>query len=104
MLAVQADGAQVRTVEALAGPDGTLSPLQRAFHEHHALQCGFCTPAFLMSLEPLLREEQHPVTEEAVREVVSGVLCRCTGYGRIVEAVSHALREAGSLDVFEARS
>jgi len=104
MLAVQADGAEVRTVEALAGPDGALSPLQRAFHENHALQCGFCTPAFLMSLEPLLREEHRTVTEQDVREVASGVLCRCTGYGRIVGAVTQAVRASASLDVPETSS
>jgi aerobic carbon-monoxide dehydrogenase small subunit len=90
MLAVQANGQQLRTVEGLAAPDGTLSALQQAFHEAHALQCGFCTPAMLMSLEPLLRPEAEPLDEAGLREAVAGVLCRCTGYGTIVEAVRRA--------------
>ena len=93
MLAVQADGRSVRTVEALAGPDGELHPLQRAFHEAHALQCGFCTPGFLMALEPFVRD--HPdASEDEVREALAGNLCRCTGYEGIVAAVLRAAREA----------
>jgi aerobic-type carbon monoxide dehydrogenase small subunit (CoxS/CutS family) len=90
MFAVQIDGRSVRTVEALA--DGELHPLQRAFHEAHALQCGFCTAGFLMSLEPFLREHPEP-TETQVREALAGNLCRCTGYEAIVEAVLVAARE-----------
>ena len=90
MLAVQIDGRSVRTVEALA--DGDLHPLQRAFHEAHALQCGFCTAGFLMSLEPFLREHPDP-SEGEVREALAGNLCRCTGYEAIVEAVIAAARE-----------
>jgi aerobic-type carbon monoxide dehydrogenase small subunit (CoxS/CutS family) len=90
MFAVQIDGRSVRTVEALA--DGELHPLQRAFHEAHALQCGFCTAGFLMSLEPFLREHPEP-TEAEVREALAGNLCRCTGYEAIVEAVLVAARE-----------
>jgi aerobic-type carbon monoxide dehydrogenase small subunit (CoxS/CutS family) len=91
MLAVQADGRSLRTVEGLAR-DGGLHPLQRAFHEAHALQCGFCTPGFLMSMEGFLRE--HPDAEEdELREALAGNLCRCTGYLAIVEAVEHAARE-----------
>lgn len=92
LLAVQADGRSVRTVEGLADDDGALHPLQRAFHERHALQCGFCTPGFLMSLEPLIRDagELH---EAEVREALAGNLCRCTGYLGIVEAVELAARE-----------
>jgi aerobic-type carbon monoxide dehydrogenase small subunit (CoxS/CutS family) len=91
MLAVQADGRSVRTVEGLAGEEGTLHPLQQAFHEKHALQCGFCTPGFLMSLEPLIRDagELH---EPEIREALAGNLCRCTGYLGIVEAVELAAR------------
>ena len=93
MLAVQADGRSVRTVEALAGPDGELHPLQRAFHDAHALQCGFCTPGFLMALEPFVRD--HPdAGEDEVREALAGNLCRCTGYEGIVAAVLRAAREA----------
>ena len=90
MFAVQIDGRSVRTVEALA--DGDLHPLQRAFHEAHALQCGFCTAGFLMSLEPFLREHPDP-SEGEVREALAGNLCRCTGYEAIVEAVIAAARE-----------
>jgi aerobic-type carbon monoxide dehydrogenase small subunit (CoxS/CutS family) len=92
MLAVQANGRDVRTIEGLAG-DGE-HPLQRAFHEHHALQCGFCTAGFLMSLEPFVREHPEP-SEEQIREALAGNLCRCTGYRGIVEAVGQAARETG---------
>ncbi len=86
VLAVQAEGHDVRTVEGLALPDGTLSPLQEAFWDHHALQCGFCTPGFLMTADAFVRD--HPgATEAEVREALSGNLCRCTGYQPIVEAV-----------------
>jgi aerobic-type carbon monoxide dehydrogenase small subunit (CoxS/CutS family) len=85
MLAVQADGRSLLTVEGLA--DGRdLHPLQQAFHEHHALQCGFCTPGLLLSAEALLRERPNP-TEREVREALAGNLCRCTGYEGIVNAV-----------------
>ncbi len=86
MLAVQADGRSVLTVEGLARDGEALHPLQRAFHERHALQCGFCTPGFLMSAEALLRERPDP-SEREVREALAGNLCRCTGYEGIVEAV-----------------
>jgi aerobic-type carbon monoxide dehydrogenase small subunit (CoxS/CutS family) len=90
-LAVQANGRTVRTVEGLAA-DGALHPLQRAFHEAHALQCGFCTPGFLMSMEAFLRE--HPdAGDDELREALAGNLCRCTGYLGIVEAVGKAARE-----------
>ncbi len=95
MLAVQADGRSVRTVEALA-PDGALHPLQAAFHEAHGLQCGFCTPGFLVSLDAFLRANPDP-DEADVREALAGNLCRCTGYLGIVEAVGLAaerLRES----------
>ena len=91
MLAIQANGRELRTVEGLAG-EGGLHPLQRAFHEAHALQCGFCTPGFLMSMEAFLRE--HPdAEEEQLRDALAGNLCRCTGYLGIVEAVEGAARE-----------
>jgi aerobic-type carbon monoxide dehydrogenase small subunit (CoxS/CutS family) len=86
LFAVQAEGHAVRTVEALAAADGALHPLQQAFHELHALQCGFCTPGFLMSLEPLLGDLDG-VSDEAIREALAGNLCRCTGYQNIVAAV-----------------
>jgi 2-furoyl-CoA dehydrogenase 2Fe-2S iron sulfur subunit len=86
MLAVQARGRSVRTVEALAPDGGPLHPLQQAFHEAHALQCGFCTAGVLMSMEAFLRD-RAAVTEEEVREALAGNLCRCTGYRSMVEAV-----------------
>ena len=92
MFAVQADGRSVRTVEALAGPGAALHPLQRAFHEAHALECGFCTSGFLMTLEPFLRDRPD-ADEEEIREALAGNLCRCTGYEGIVEAVRRAAAE-----------
>jgi carbon-monoxide dehydrogenase small subunit len=90
MLAVHADGRSVRTVEALALGDD-LHPLQRAFQEAHALQCGFCTPGFLMSLDAFLRQRPDPDGEE-IREALAGNLCRCTGYLAMIEAVETAAR------------
>ena len=88
LLAVQAQGHAVRTVESLAGPNGELNPLQQAFHESHALQCGFCTPGFLMTIEPFI-ETVDPTTldDRKIREALAGNLCRCTGYQNIVTAV-----------------
>lgn len=86
LFAVQAHGRSVRTVECLAEPEGPLHPLQQAFHEAHALQCGFCTPGFLMTLEAFLRDNPSP-GEDEIREALTGNLCRCTGYQNIVEAV-----------------
>ena len=85
-LAVQAEGREVTTVESLAAADGTLNPLQQAFRNKHALQCGFCTPGILMSFTDYLARNPQPSTEE-IREVLSGHLCRCTGYAGIVAAV-----------------
>jgi aerobic-type carbon monoxide dehydrogenase small subunit (CoxS/CutS family) len=93
MLAVQANGRSLRTIEGLAA-GGEQHPLQRAFHETHALQCGFCTAGFLMSLEPFVRERASP-REDEVREALAGNLCRCTGYRAMVEAVERAARELG---------
>ncbi|MGI5244204.1 (2Fe-2S)-binding protein [Dactylosporangium sp. CA-139066] len=92
VLAVQAAGASVTTIEGLAGPDGGLHAVQRAFHELHALQCGFCTPGMIMSAVDLLRENPDP-SEDEIREGLSGNLCRCTGYQNIVRAVQTAARE-----------
>jgi aerobic-type carbon monoxide dehydrogenase small subunit (CoxS/CutS family) len=91
MLAVQAAGRSVRTVEGMTEglPDGELHPLQQAFHEEHALQCGFCTPGFLMSIEPLLPAAAD-MDERQIREALSGNICRCTGYQNIVAAVQKA--------------
>jgi aerobic carbon-monoxide dehydrogenase small subunit len=89
MLGVQADGAEVSTVEGLTGPDGEPHPLQVAFRRHHGLQCGFCTPGFLMTALPLYREAER-MSDEELREALGGQLCRCTGYVGIVEAVRAA--------------
>jgi carbon-monoxide dehydrogenase small subunit len=86
VLAVQADGSAITTVEGLAAADGTLHPVQQAFHDHHALQCGFCTPGMLMASIDLLNENPDP-SETEVREGLEGNLCRCTGYQNIVKAV-----------------
>ena len=88
LLAVQADGASLMTVEGLAQGEA-LHPLQRAFQEHHALQCGFCTPGFLMTAYAFLKDTPHP-TEDQVREAISGNICRCTGYVPIVQAILQA--------------
>ncbi|HEX2203251.1 MAG TPA: (2Fe-2S)-binding protein [Longimicrobium sp.] len=89
VFAVQADGAEVTTVEGLTPGDGALHPLQEAFRDAHGLQCGFCTPGILMSMVPFLRDHPTP-SEPEVREALSGNLCRCTGYQNIVEAVQLA--------------
>ena len=96
MLAVQSDGCQVRTVESLGQPDA-LSPLQKAFADHHALQCGFCTPGFLMTVQTWL--DQAPadatLTDAQLRDLLSGNVCRCTGYQNIVDAVRAVLAGRG---------
>ncbi len=94
ILAVQADGRELMTVEGLAPAPGELHPLQQAFWEAHGLQCGFCTPGFLMTLVPFLEENPSP-TEHEIRQALSGNLCRCTGYQHIVDAVQLAAERAG---------
>jgi carbon-monoxide dehydrogenase small subunit len=89
MLAATADGAEVRTIEGLAEADGTLHPLQEAFKRHHGLQCGFCTPGFLMTALPMYREAPG-MSDEELRDAIGGQLCRCTGYVGIVAAVRAA--------------
>ena len=89
MFAVQTAGRSVRTVEGMAPSEHELHPLQQAFHEEHALQCGFCTAGFLMTLEPFLRDRPD-ASEQEIREAVAGNLCRCTGYEGIVAAVRKA--------------
>ena len=86
MFAVQADGADVTTIEGVAADDGTLHPMQQAFHEHHALQCGYCTPGMVMAAISLV-EEYPGIDEPGVRHGLEGNLCRCTGYQNIVDAV-----------------
>jgi len=90
MLAVQADGTGVTTIEGLAGPDGTLHPMQEMFREHHALQCGFCTPGMVISAIDLVQMHPEGLTEEQIRHGLEGNLCRCTGYHNIVKAVAAA--------------
>jgi aerobic-type carbon monoxide dehydrogenase small subunit (CoxS/CutS family) len=89
LLAVQADGASIETVESLAGPDGALHPLQQTFSDRHALQCGYCTPGMLMSAKHLLDHNAEP-TENEIRRAIQGNICRCTGYVNIVEAIGAA--------------
>lgn len=97
VLAVQADGGAVTTIEGLAEPDGTLHPMQAAFREHHGLQCGYCTPGMVMSAVELARDGAE-LDEETIRDGLEGNLCRCTGYNNIVRAVAAgaaAMRAAG---------
>lgn len=99
VFAVQADGQEVTTVEGIAGPDGTLSPVQAAMKECHGLQCGFCTPGFVTSITALLADNPDP-TDEEIREGLSGNFCRCTGYQGIVNAVRLAagkIRDGGTV-------
>ena len=93
MLAVEMDGREVVTVEGLA-PEGQLSPLQEAFIEHNAVQCGFCTPGMLIAATALLRRNPNP-TEEEIKEALVGNLCRCTGYVRIIDAIQAAAGQGG---------
>jgi 2-furoyl-CoA dehydrogenase 2Fe-2S iron sulfur subunit len=94
-LAVQAEGRDIKTVESLAAGDGALNPLQAAFRNNHALQCGFCTPGILMSFTDYLARNPHPSAAE-IREVLSGHLCRCTGYAGIVKAVEEVAKGSGA--------
>jgi len=94
MFAVQANGHDIRTVESLGTPT-QLHPLQQAFTEKHALQCGYCTPGFLMTLTPFLEQNPSP-TEEEVREAIDGNICRCTGYEKIIEATLDASKKMSS--------
>ena len=89
MLAVEAEGAEVATIEGQAAPDGTLNIIQQAFQDHHGLQCGFCTPGMVMSTAALLKENPKP-SEQEIREYLEGNICRCTGYHNIVKAIMAA--------------
>jgi carbon-monoxide dehydrogenase small subunit len=95
VLAVQVDGRAVTTIEGLAGADGGLHPMQQAFHDNHALQCGFCPPGMIMAGCDLIRENPNP-TDDEVREGIEGNLCRCTGYQNIVAAIQDAGRKMGA--------
>ena len=90
MLALQADGGEVTTIEGLAAADGTLHPMQEMFREHHALQCGFCTPGMVMSAIDLVNMHPQGMTEDEIRHGLEGNLCRCTGYHNIVKAIDAA--------------
>ncbi len=90
LLALQADGASIITIEGLAAADGTLHPMQAMFHEHHALQCGFCTPGMVMSAIDLVQSHPEGLTEAQIRHGLDGNLCRCTGYHNIVKAIAAA--------------
>ncbi|RKK05335.1 (2Fe-2S)-binding protein [Pseudoroseomonas wenyumeiae] len=90
ILAVQAEGAKVTTIEGLAAADGTLHPMQEAFREYHALQCGFCTPGMVMSAIDLVQKNPQGLTEHEIREGLDGNICRCTGYHNIVKAITAA--------------
>jgi aerobic carbon-monoxide dehydrogenase small subunit len=89
VFAVQADGREVTSIEGLGGPDGSLSPVQEAFRDCHGLQCGFCTPGFVVTVTAMLRDNPSP-TDDQIRDGLSGNLCRCTGYQGIIRAVQQA--------------
>jgi carbon-monoxide dehydrogenase small subunit len=90
MLALQAQGTSVTTIEGLAAADGTLHPMQEMFREHHALQCGFCTPGMVMSAIDLVKLHPEGLSDQQIREGLEGNLCRCTGYHNIVKAIAAA--------------
>ncbi|MCX7962798.1 MAG: (2Fe-2S)-binding protein [Burkholderiales bacterium] len=91
ILAMQAEGADITTIEGVAAPDGTLHPMQAAFKEHHGLQCGFCTPGMVMNAIDFARRNPNP-TEQEIREALEGNLCRCTGYHNIVKSIAAGAR------------
>jgi aerobic carbon-monoxide dehydrogenase small subunit len=95
MLAIEADGADIMTIEGIAQPDGTLHPIQQAFRTHHGLQCGFCTPGMVMTAVALLKSNPNP-TDAEVRHGLEGNLCRCTGYQNIVDAILAAAKTMGA--------
>ena len=101
MFAVQAAGANVLTIEGMAGADGKLSPLQEGFREMHGLQCGYCTPGMIVRAHRLLQENPNP-TESEIRIGISGNLCRCTGYQNIVRAIQYAAAKMAGLEFKEA--
>ena len=101
IFAVQADGAEITTIEGMASPDGTLSALQEGFRQMHGLQCGFCTPGMIMRAHRLLKENPNP-TEAEIRLGISGNLCRCTGYQNIVKAIQYAAAKMNRVEFKEA--
>jgi len=101
LFAVQANGAELTTIEGMANPDGTLSALQEGFRQMHGLQCGFCTPGMITRAHALLKENPNP-TEDEIRMGISGNLCRCTGYQNIVKAIQYAAAKLNGTDFQEA--
>ena len=101
VFAVQAEGAEITTIEGMANPDGTLSALQEGFRMMHGLQCGFCTPGMILRAHRLLKENPNP-TEEEIRFGISGNLCRCTGYQNIVKAIRYAAAKINGTELKEA--
>jgi carbon-monoxide dehydrogenase small subunit len=101
VFAIQANGAEIKTIEGMAAADGALHPLQEAFREHHGLQCGFCTPGMITRAYRLLQENPNP-TEDEIRAGISGNLCRCTGYQNIVKAIQSAAAVMAGGEVKEA--
>jgi carbon-monoxide dehydrogenase small subunit len=95
--AVQADGAEVTTIEGVSPPDGSLNPVQEALRRHHGLQCGFCTPGFVLTIQELIADNPA-ASDEEIREALSGNLCRCTGYQGIVAAAKEAARDRTAAD------
>lgn len=98
IFAIQTQGQEIRTIEAVVDKDGGYSPLQQAMHEEHGLQCGFCTPGVIVTMEAFLKEVPNP-SEQEIREALSGNLCRCTGYQNIVRAVQKAVKRINGKDV-----
>jgi carbon-monoxide dehydrogenase small subunit len=94
MLALEADGADVRTIEGMANADGSLGVIQAAFKEHHGLQCGFCTPGMVMATDDLLKSNSNP-SEAEIRKHLSGNICRCTGYHNIIKSIQAAAAQLG---------
>jgi carbon-monoxide dehydrogenase small subunit len=96
LLALSAEGAEVTTIEGLAEPNGPLHPMQEAFREHHALQCGYCTPGMIMSAIDIVRRKGHDLDDKTIRHELDGNLCRCTGYHNIVKAIAAGAKNMAS--------
>ena len=96
MLAMQAEGADIVTIEGIAKPDGTLHPMQEAFRQHHGLQCGFCTPGMIMTAVDIVRRKGNELDEKTIREELEGNLCRCTGYHNIVKSIAAGAKAMGA--------
>src|SRR5438045_8349391 len=99
MLALQAQDAQVTTIEGLADPNGELHPMQAAFREHHGLQCGFCTPGMIMTAVDIVHRKGHDLSEHTIREELEGNLCRCTGYQNIVQSIAARAKAMANSDL-----